>query len=104
MSKNYGVYICTGCGIGEALDSQKMIDVAGEKGVTAVTHECLCGDAGLEFLNKAVNDGVNFMSIAACSRRVNFDVFKWDNVMVDRVAIRENVAWTISREKYTTAC
>ncbi len=100
MSKKYGVYICTGCGIGESLSAEKMIEVAGEKGINAVSHECLCGDAGIELLNKEVADGVNFMSIAACSRRINFDVFKWDNVMVDRVAIRENVAWTISREKF----
>jgi len=100
MSKNYGVYICKGCGIGESLSAEKMIEVAGEKGIAAVSHDCLCGADGLELLNKAVADGVNFMSIAACSKRINFDIFKWDSVMVDRVAIRENVAWTISREKF----
>lgn len=100
MSKKYGVYICTGCGIGESLNSEKLIAAAAEKNVTAVCHECLCSAAGQELLNKAVDDGTNFMSIAACSRRINFDIFKWDNVMVDRVALRENVVWPISRESF----
>ena len=50
MDKKYGVYICTGCGIGEALDVKAMCDVPEEEGVSVRTHPCFCG--------KGVVDGV----------------------------------------------
>jgi quinone-modifying oxidoreductase subunit QmoB len=100
MDKKYCTYICTGCGIGEALNIDKLVEVAGENGQDCKTHACLCGEEGLELLKKDVADGVNALSIAACSRRVNFDIFRFDGCVVDRVSLREGVAWSRSREDF----
>lgn len=99
MSKK-GVFICKGCGIGESIDCDQLVKVAGEKAAPAVIHDCLCSADGLEVIKKGIADGIDFLSIVGCSKRVNYDIFQFENCMVDRVAMRENVAWTISREKY----
>lgn len=41
MDKKYGVYICTGCGIGETLDIDKLCGVPEEKKVGVKTHPFL---------------------------------------------------------------
>ena len=96
MDKKYGVYICTGCGIGEALDIEKLSAVPKEAGVGIVkTHPFLCGKEGLELLKQDIaGEGVNSLVIGACSRRVNFDIFRFDGCIVDRVNLREQVVWT----------
>ncbi len=96
MNKKYGVYICTGCGIGEALDVEKLSAVPKEEGVGIVkTHPFLCGKEGLELLKQDIaGEGVNSLVIGACSRRVNFDIFRFDGCLVDRVNLREQVVWT----------
>jgi quinone-modifying oxidoreductase subunit QmoB len=100
MTKKVGIYICTGCGIGDVLKVEDMVAVVEEEGTTCKTHECLCSDAGVDFLKAEVAEGTNFLGIAACSRRVNFDIFKFENTMVDRINLREGVVWSHSREKY----
>ena len=96
MNKKYGVYICTGCGIGEALNVEKLSAVPKEAGVGIVkTHPFLCGKEGLELLKQDIaGEGVNSLVIGACSRRVNFDIFRFDGCLVDRVNLREQVVWT----------
>jgi quinone-modifying oxidoreductase subunit QmoB len=75
MSKKYGVYICTGCGIGEALDVKALCDVPEEEGLPVATHPFLCGKEGVELIKKDIAEKeTNAIVIAACSRRVNFDV------------------------------
>ena len=86
MDKKYGVYICTGCGIGEALDIDALKDVAEEEALPVQVHSMFCGQEGLELIKKDIEEkGTNTMVIAACSRRVNFDVFNFDGCVVDRV-------------------
>lgn len=98
MNKKYGVYICTGCGIGEALDVKALCDVPGDEGLSCQTHPCLCGKEGVELLKKDIAEkGVNTLVIAACSRRVNYDVFKFEGCIVDRVNLREGVIWSHPR-------
>ena len=96
MYKKYGVYVCTGCGIGEALNIEKLSAVPKEAGVGIVkTHPFLCGKEGLELLKQDIaGEGVNSLVIGACSRRVNFDIFRFDGCLVDRVNLREQVVWT----------
>jgi len=96
MYKKYGVYVCTGCGIGEALNIEKLSAVPKEAGVGIVkTHPFLCGKEGLELLKQDIaGEGVNSLVIGACSRRVNFDIFRFDGCIVDRVNLREQVVWT----------
>lgn len=100
MEKKYCTYICTGCGIGEALNIEKLEEAAKEKGYDSKVHPCLCSEEGVELLKKDVADGVNALSIAACSRRVNFDIFRFDGCVVDRVSLREGVVWSHSREDF----
>ncbi len=96
MDKKYGVYICTGCEIGDALDIEKLCEVPKEEGFGNVkTHPFFCGKEGVELLKKDISaEGVNTLVIAACSRRVNFDVFRFDGCIVDRVNLREQVVWS----------
>jgi quinone-modifying oxidoreductase subunit QmoB len=101
MDKKYGVYICEGCGIGESLDIEALKGVPEEEGLPVQTHPCLCGQEGVALLQKDIADkGVNTLVIAACSRRVNFDVFRFDGCIVDRVNLREQVVWSHPRSEF----
>ena len=94
MDKNYGTYICTGCGIGEALDVEAMTDAASELGMEAKTHEALCSAAGREMMEADKGAGVNTFIVCACSRRVMQDEFNLgDDTITVRGPIREMVAW-----------
>lgn len=101
MDKKYGVYICTGCAIGGALNIEKLCNVAKKGGQSVKTHPFLCGKEGVDLLKKDIaDDGVNTLVIAGCSRRVNYDVFRFDGCIVDRVNLREQVVWSHPRSEY----
>ena len=101
MDKKYGVYICTGCGIGDALDIDALKDVADEEGLPVQTHPFLCGQEGVGVIKQDMEDkGINTMVLAACSRRVNFDTFRFAGSIVERVNIREGVVWSHPRDKF----
>ena len=100
MDKKYGVYICEGCGIGESLDVKALCGVPEEEGVPVKTHPFLCGKDGVELLKKDIAGGTNTLVLAACSRRVNFDVFRFDGCIVDRVNLREGVVWSHPRSAF----
>ena len=101
MDKKYGVYICTGCGIGDALDIEAISAVPKEEGLPVQTHPLLCGKEGIELIEKDIKEnGTNTLVIAACSRRVNDDVFKFDGCIVDRVNLREQVVWSHPRSEF----
>jgi quinone-modifying oxidoreductase subunit QmoB len=100
MDKKYGVYICEGCGIGDAIDIKDLCAVPEEEGLPVKTHPFLCGKDGLKLIEKDIADGTNTLVIAACSRRVNYDVFKFDGCIVDRVNLREQVVWSHPRSEF----
>ncbi len=100
MDKKFGVYICTGCGIGESIDTAKLCDLAEEEGLTCKTHSMFCGKEGLDLLKSEVEGGVNTLVLAACSRRVNYDIFRFDGCIVDRVNLREGVVWSHPRAQF----
>ena len=101
MDKKHSVYICTGCEIGDALNMESLCGVPEEEGVPVKTHPFLCGKEGVEVIKKDIADeGVNTIVIGACSRRVNYDIFKFDGCIVDRVNLREQVVWSHPRSKY----
>jgi len=94
--RNTGVYLCSGCGIGEA------IDVAATEGVAntefkvphCASHDYLCGDEGVAMIKADLAAGtVNEVVIGACSQRVNADRFRFNGTQVVRANLREQVAW-----------
>ncbi len=91
MEKKIGVYICTGCGIGDALDIDALASVATDEYKTAVCKQnaFLCSQEGVSEIKQDLdNDGVNTIVIAACSPRVMSDVFDFG---VDKVSERVNL-------------
>ncbi len=98
MDKKTALYICTGCGIGDALDIEQLKEEGtGDFTIAEVKdHPFLCGAEGVELIKKDIEEeGVNTIIIAACSHRVNYDVFDFGpDKIVDRANLREHVAWS----------
>ncbi len=97
MDKKIGVYICAGCGIGEALDIGQLSNLSTSECGAAVcrNHACLCSAEGAQVIKDDIaNEGVNTLIIAACSQRVMYDVFDFEGAILDRVNLREQVVWT----------
>ncbi|MDP4126560.1 MAG: hydrogenase iron-sulfur subunit [Bacillota bacterium] len=97
MDKKTGVYICTGCGIGESLDIEGLSKVATKEGKVPVckSHPFFCGPEGVALIKSDIeNEGVNTVVIAGCSSRVNYDVFDFGpSLLMERANIREQVIW-----------
>jgi len=95
MENKIGVFICTGYGIADALDVDALCKV--------VTDECdvpfcktvdSCEGAGLVSINQDIsNEGLSKIVVAGISpRRYAADAFP-DDVIVEKVALREHVVW-----------
>lgn len=99
MDKQIGVFLCQGCGIGEALDLKALADVARSEYHVAdcAVQTCLCGDEGREAVKKAIESGGNkAFVVGACSGRTMTEAFAFDptRTVVERVNLREHVVWT----------
>ncbi len=95
--KKVGVYICKGCGIGDAVDVDKIKEVVeNELKVPVKIHEFLCGEDGVRMIKEDISkEGLTGVVIAACSPRVKKDVFDFgEKVFVERVNLREGVVWS----------
>lgn len=71
MPAKLGVYICTGCGIGDSVDAGKLAKLAKQEYKAAVcrTHAALCGAEGLGEIRQDLAAGsVDTIVAAACSR------------------------------------
>ena len=96
METKVAVYICTGCGIGEALDIEALSKVATKdcKAPICRNHPNLCNQEGVKLIQDDIaNEGANQLVVAACSSRVMYDVFKFDGCVLERTNIREQVVW-----------
>jgi len=97
MDKKYCAYLCSGCGIGDALDMEALAEVVtGEMSMDCKTSECLCGSEGRALIEKDIaGDGVNSVVVGACSPRVMQNEFDFgeDKITV-RANLREQVVWT----------
>jgi quinone-modifying oxidoreductase, subunit QmoB len=93
-----GVFLCTGCDIGASLATDKLEELARSSGAVHVaSNPCLCAPEGVASIRSAVDAGtVDGVVIAACSQRHKLQEFRFDPaaVQVERVALREQVAWT----------
>ncbi len=98
MEKKFGVYICKGCGIGEAVDIEKLKTRTAGKGKVPADiikeHQILCSPEGLELIKNDIKGGTNTLIIGACSPRVKYEEFDFPGTITERVNLREFVAWT----------
>ncbi len=92
-----GLYICTDCGIGDALNVEELENAGKKKGAAICkTHPFLCSQEGAQIIKDDINnEGVNKIVVAACSQRVNADAFDFDPLkyVTERVNLREHVVW-----------
>ena len=96
MAEKVGVYICSGCGIGEVIDVEKLAKAAGAVAACR-THEYLCGPEGRALIQQDLEGDspkVDGVVVAACSPRMKIDAFRFGpKIPVERVNLREHVAW-----------
>ncbi|MBT6406908.1 MAG: FAD-dependent oxidoreductase [Rhodospirillaceae bacterium] len=91
-----GVYLCSGCGIGDAVDMDAMSTIATDemKASSCKSHEALCTEAGVKLIGDDIASGETTKPvIAACSQRVMTDKFAFDGVNVIRANLREQAVW-----------
>ncbi len=93
-----GVFTCTGCGIGEALDIEALHAAADSPKPTCIaSHPCLCAPEGMDSVRKAVDEEkLEGVILAACSTRAKQQELQLDRdgTMVERVSLREQVTWS----------
>lgn len=98
FGKKACVYVCTGCAIADAIDVERLAEVGRSMDLPTRVHGPLCVREGVEFLQADLAEqGAGRAVIAACSQRVNWDVFSPHSLgveLVERVNIRELVAWS----------
>lgn len=108
MSKRIGVYMCSGCSIGECLDVDRLKAIAKEelKSVVCRSHAHLCGGEGAAAIRKDLEEGsVDAVVIAACSPRAMCSSFDFGTgVVAERVNLREQGAWShLTKDEDTQA-
>ncbi|MCK4921190.1 MAG: FAD-dependent oxidoreductase [Bacteroidales bacterium] len=98
MANRIGLYICSGCDIGKAVDVDKLMELGSgdDKILSCKNHSSLCSPEGLNLINKDIDtEKLDSVIIAACSPRIKTNVFDFkDEILLERVNIREQVAWT----------
>ncbi|NNK56444.1 MAG: FAD-dependent oxidoreductase [Desulfofustis sp.] len=95
MDKKYCAYLCSGCGIGDALDMDALAEVVtGEMSMDCKTADCFCGTDGRALIEADVGEGVNTVVVGACSPRVMKNEFDFgDGTITLRANLREQVVW-----------
>ncbi|HBT96368.1 MAG TPA: heterodisulfide reductase subunit A [Desulfobulbaceae bacterium] len=96
MDKKYCAYICSGCGIGDALDVDGLVSMVGkEMSMDCKKHNFLCGEEGRKMIAADVEGGVNTVIIGACSQRVMTKEFNFGpQTITIRANLREQVIWS----------
>jgi len=105
MTKEKGkriLAVCSGCGIGEALDLD-LLAGTGREDLIYFQHPALCSESGLQELHLQLEKhGAERIAIAACSPRVKAEQFKLEAKYVERVNLREQVAWVMEKKDEDT--
>ncbi len=95
--KNIGIYICTGCGIGDSIDIDTLKKQICSDNISAnkcKDHPFLCSDEGCALIHGDIQtQQLDHIIIAACSPRVNQDVFNFSGGILERVNLREQLSW-----------
>ena len=79
MAVRIGVYLCSGCGIGEAVEMSALHKVAGKGGRVAVVRESnfLCGPGNGQIQSDIAGWAVDAVVVAGCSPRFHVGVFDY---------------------------
>jgi len=96
-AEKLGVYICTGCDIGNSIDCKKVSEEIQKEFNPSICKlsNWACSDKFVDEIKKDIEENsLEKVVIAACSPRFLSDVFNFDNKVVERVNLREQVAWT----------
>ncbi|MDH3563819.1 MAG: FAD-dependent oxidoreductase, partial [Gammaproteobacteria bacterium] len=106
MANKTGVYICSGCEIGEATNVEELQQVAVNEFRVPVCkiHPILCSEEGVNLLKGDLeNEGLDRLVLGACSRRYHEDTFDFGKeVVVERAPLREYVSWTQPHQEEDT--
>lgn len=96
MSRRTGVYLCEGCGIGGCVDTTALARAAeGDTGVVVTrTSKAFCLEDAALIREDVAAQNLDSVVVAACSQRVNRQVFSFSPAHVQRVNLREQVAWS----------
>jgi len=96
MAKKVGCYIYTGDGIGEALDIDKLVEVATGAGLEIVrTHADLYSPEGAAMVKQDIdNEGVDAVILAGISPRYEFEILDFPGIIVEKASLRELVTWS----------
>jgi len=104
--ENTAVYICSGCDIGKCINIDKLTELCKEEQKIShcKSHPSLCSVEGYELINQDIElDKIEKLVIAACSPRVKTDVFNFaENIILERVNLREQVTWCNEAETEDT--
>ncbi len=94
-----GVYICTGCSIGEGLDIDSLRDLCSqdEEVLLSEKYPFLChADCRKKIAGAISAHKLNKLIIGACSPRVKREELSFDSIQTERVNLREQVVWSHS--------
>lgn len=97
MEKKLGLYICTGCSIGDSINVEKAVNIAKNalKVPVVKSHFALCGKEGIDLIKSDISsEVVNTAVLAACSSRVKYEEFDFPGALVERVSLRELAVWS----------
>ena len=95
----FAAYICSGCGIGDVLNTGALEKIAQKEGKMAMvkSHPFLCNAEGVQMIRDDIaNEGVTHLCIAACSRRAKAEAFSFPTAAVSRANLREGVIWVVA--------
>ncbi len=97
-SKNIGVYICSGCDIGDAIDTDKLKTLACEHPEVkhCDLHPFLCSaEVHLKINDEIREHQLDSLVIAGCSPRHVPESLNFSEIYTERVNLREGVAWVM---------
>jgi quinone-modifying oxidoreductase subunit QmoB len=100
--------LCTGCRIGDCIDADQLLDTLEKEheGISIFKHHALCSGEGLQLLNEELkNLNADRLALAACSPRAKTGLFDIPEMLVERINLREQVAWVMEpNDKDTMMC
>jgi len=107
MDTKVGIYLCSGCNIKDTIDLEELKSTIDDdiNFVELAEDELVCGDFVEKIRTDIKEKELNRVIIGACSGRYFPERFDFGpDVMVDRVPLRELVAWTLDRKDYDEMC